>query len=225
MEAIHKKLTPSLGLVTDDLIEETTVALHDIYGEDKQWQTISIKNSTLDLVARTSSRVFLGEGLCRNEQWIKIAKGYTINAFTGAFKLRLVPALLRPVWQWFIPELQALRDVVGNARRLIETEVVKQAAVVEEALQAGRKPPKLVNTLRWMYELAGGRQVDYTGAQLAFTIVRKLDSRVMSQRLTLNLLIGCYGRPECTACSSNHQHLRTPGASARAEGGSYCRHW
>ncbi|RKU47735.1 hypothetical protein DL546_002783 [Coniochaeta pulveracea] len=171
MEAIHKKLTPSLGLVTDDLVEETTAALHDIYGEDDHWQTISIKNSTLDLVARTSSRVFLGEDLCRDEQWIKIAKGYTINAFTGAFKLRLVPALLRPLWQWFIPELKALRNVVGNARRLIETEVVKQAAVVEEALRAGRKPPKLVNTLRWMYELAGGRRVDYTGAQLAFTIV------------------------------------------------------
>jgi hypothetical protein len=175
MEAIHKKLTPSLGLVTDDLVQETSAALRRIYGESSEWQAISIKNSTLDLVARTSSRVFLGEDLCRNEQWISIAKGYTVNAFTGAFRLRLVPALFRPVWQWFIPELKTLRDVVKQARQLIDTEVARQASVVDEALRAGRKPPKLVNTLRWMYELAGGRKVDYTAAQLAFTIVSQYE--------------------------------------------------
>lgn len=186
MEAIRTKLTPSLGLVTDDLVDETAAAVHDIYGESDQWQTISVKNSTLDLVARSSSRVFLGKDLCRNDEWLEIAKGYTVNAFVGAFRLRLMPKLARPIAQWFIPQLSTLRAIVRAARRLIDAEVKKQASVVDEALRAGSKPPKLVNTLRWMYEIAKGRKVDYTGAQLAFTMVRCLTGNFSEPHACLN---------------------------------------
>lgn len=179
-EAIHTKLNPHLGLTTDDLVDETAAALQDVFGEPTQWTPISIKNSTLDLVARTSSRVLLGKDLCRNPRWIAIAKGYTINAFTGAFLLRLWPTLLRPIGQWFVPQLKVLRQTVRDARELIDTEIQKQARVVDEAVNEGRKPPKLVNTLRWMYQIADGRKVDYTAAQLAFTIVRFFSSFFLS---------------------------------------------
>lgn len=223
-EAIHTKLNPSLGLTTDDLVDETSAALHNVYGDSPTWQPISIKNSTVDLVARTSSRVLLGKDLCRDPRWIEIAKGYTVNAFTGAFLLRLWPGVLRPVAQWFVPQLKVLRKSVRDARGLIDGEIEKQAKVVDEAIKEGRKPPKLVNTLRWMYEIAGGRKVDYTAEQLAFTIVCGMPLRLskgVGEHLANRTEIGCHGRAKCTPCSGDHQHLRSSRACETAARGDY----
>lgn len=189
MEAIHKKLTPSLGLVTPDLIAETTSALHDVYGEQPDWQAVSARDSTLDVVARVSSRVFLGEDLCRNDRWLQIAKTYVIHAFTGAFLLRLVPSLFRPVKYWFMPQLKLLRQTVADARRLIDVELAKQMAVTHKALEENQTPPKTTNTLRWMYELSLPRRkrVDFTAAQLAFTVVAMATQSALHAQAILNI--------------------------------------
>ena len=79
-ETVRVKLTQSLGLVTDDLVDETTASIHDIFGEDSQWHSVQVKQGVLDMVARLSSRVFLGKDLCRNEQWLDIAKNYTVTS-------------------------------------------------------------------------------------------------------------------------------------------------
>jgi hypothetical protein len=71
------KLTQSLGLVTNHLVDETTDALQQLFGEDREWQSIPVKQHNLNLVARLSSRAFLGKPICRNEQWLEIAKNHT----------------------------------------------------------------------------------------------------------------------------------------------------
>src|SRR3954465_5975437 len=87
-EVVRVKLTQHLNLVTDDIVEETTDSVHDIYGEAEEWHNIVIKDTVLDLVARLSSRVFLGKNLCRNKRWLEIAKSYTVDAFVLSFILR-----------------------------------------------------------------------------------------------------------------------------------------
>lgn len=74
---LRVKLTQSLGLVINHLVDETTVALQQLYGEDSKWHAITVKQNNLDLVARLSSRVFLGRPICRNERWLEIAKDHT----------------------------------------------------------------------------------------------------------------------------------------------------
>lgn len=102
-DLVRTKLTTSLGLITEDLVDETSTSIHDIFGEDSQWHTVELKQCTLDLVARLSSRVFLGLPLCRNERWLDIAKNYTVDAINASRQLRAIPSLLRPVAQYFLP--------------------------------------------------------------------------------------------------------------------------
>lgn len=73
-EVLRTKLTQSLGLVTNDLVDETMQAIHDLFGEDAEWHEEALKPKVLKLVSRLSSRVFLGTRLCRNERWLEIAK-------------------------------------------------------------------------------------------------------------------------------------------------------
>lgn len=98
-ETIRTKLTQSLGLVTDDLVDETKASLQDLYGNnlDQQWRTVVLKDTVLDLVARLSSRVFLGRELCREQRWLEIAKSYAVDAVMATFALRMVPGVLRPI--------------------------------------------------------------------------------------------------------------------------------
>ncbi|KAI1843278.1 hypothetical protein JX266_010452, partial [Neoarthrinium moseri] len=54
-QTLRLKLTPSLGLVTNHLVDEATTALHDLYGEEREWRFIAVKQHNLNFVARLSS--------------------------------------------------------------------------------------------------------------------------------------------------------------------------
>ena len=168
-EVVRVKLTQSLGLVTDDLVDETTASLHDIFGKTPEWQTRLIKNDILQLVARLSSRVFLGKGLCRNDTWLQITKDYTVDTFLASSLLRLCPGPLRPVLYWFIPTCTRLRKEVRDANRLVTSEVEMRRQRAEACLKAGKKPPKAADAIGWMVECSRGRQVDYVAAQLSLS--------------------------------------------------------
>lgn len=86
---LRTKVTQSLGLVTTHLVDETTLALREFYGDDSMWKSIAIKSRNLDLVARLSSRVFLGKPICHNKEWLQIAKNHT-----GLYYLRIVINLI-----------------------------------------------------------------------------------------------------------------------------------
>lgn len=169
-ELVRVKLTQSLGLITDDLVEETTASIHDYFGEDGDWHATLVKQNVLDMVTRLSSRVFLGKDLCRNERWLQIAKDYTIDSFIGARLLRLVPSVFRPVVHWVMPHCIRLRKEYADANKLILPEVERRKERAEKAIAAGGKPPKTADTIGWMYEIARGRKVDYVAAQLSLTM-------------------------------------------------------
>ncbi|OTB03468.1 hypothetical protein M426DRAFT_321828 [Hypoxylon sp. CI-4A] len=169
-ETIRTKLTQSLGLVTDDLVDETIASVYDVMGESEQWTTRLIRKDMLEVVARLSSRVFLGRELCRNRRWLDIAKTYTIDVFLTSRLMRAVPSFLRPIAYLFIPGSKSLRSAVRDARKLIDPEVQRRKATVDAALAAGEKPPKTADTIGWIYEVAKGADVDIVAGQLSLTM-------------------------------------------------------
>ncbi|KAK7751955.1 hypothetical protein SLS62_006098 [Diatrype stigma] len=176
-EVVRVKLTQSLNLVTGDLVEETAASLRDIFGDSAEWRTFTIREAIADVVARLSSRVFLGTELCRNERWLDIAKSYTVDSFTAAYLMRASPPFLRPLTYWLLPQTRRLRRAVRDAREMIEPVVERRKAAVDAAARAaaagGEKPPKTTaDTLGWLYEIATakGLRPDYTAAQLSLTM-------------------------------------------------------
>lgn len=169
-DTVRIKLTQSLNLVTDDLVEETADGLHDIFGEDPRWHTVVLREIMLDLIARLSSRVFLGKDLCRNERWLAIAKSYTVDSFVASYLMRCVPSIIRPFLYCVIPQSSRLRKAVRDSRQIIDPEIERRQARVRKALEAGEKPPKVSDTIGWMYEMAKGKKVDFVGGQLSLTM-------------------------------------------------------
>lgn len=185
------KLTQSLALITKDLVDEVSAALHDLFGEDHDdWRTIPVLGSVTDIVARVVSRVLLGPSLCRNPDWLRISKTYTVDAFKAAVQLRRIPGPLRPVAHWFLPSCKVLRASVVDAHRLIDPEVQRRKQAVDEALKSGKKPPKVADAIGWMHEIsvARGYDVDYVAAQLMLSLA---GTHTTASALALALFDAC----------------------------------
>ncbi|KAI1076359.1 cytochrome P450 [Whalleya microplaca] len=160
-DTVRVKLTQSLNLVTTDLVDETASSLHDVFGESEEWTTRIARQDMLEIVARLSSRVFLGKELCRSRRWLEVAKHYTVDSFVVSHAMRACPALIRPIAYWLIPRSKELRKAVRDARKLIDPEVRRRKAA---------RPPKVADAIGWMYEAAKGRDADFVAGQLSLTM-------------------------------------------------------
>jgi cytochrome P450 len=141
-----------------------------VFGKTGEWTTRLIREDLLEVVARVSSRVFLGAGLCRNRRWLDIAKTYTVDSFALSYIMRMAPVMLRPFAYLAMPHSARLRKAVRDAHILIDPEVERRKAAVDAARAAGEKPPKVADTIGWMYEVAKGAKVDFVAGQLSLTM-------------------------------------------------------
>ncbi|KAG5655316.1 hypothetical protein KAF25_010468 [Fusarium avenaceum] len=142
LTVVRKQLTKHLKLVLVDILVDGRLN----YSE---WQDIQIQDATLDLVARLSSRVFLGDEICRNEAWLKITKDYTVLAFTAAAKMNLVPALFRPLAMWLDPTCKQLRAALAGAQSIMAPVIEARRKLVVEAQENGQQIPVFNDAIEW----------------------------------------------------------------------------
>ncbi|OJI79583.1 hypothetical protein ASPTUDRAFT_78935 [Aspergillus tubingensis CBS 134.48] len=114
---IANDLTKYLNKVTEPLADETSVAVRELLTDNEEWHTIHLSGVIMALISRISSRVFLGEKLCRNEEWLRITQSYTIDGFLAMTELRMWPAAIHPIVHWFLPRCRKLRTQVNKARK------------------------------------------------------------------------------------------------------------
>ncbi|KLU92848.1 hypothetical protein MAPG_11810 [Magnaporthiopsis poae ATCC 64411] len=125
-KVITKHLTKRLNTVTKPLALETSFAVTKILGNKPNWFEVTIQAAALDIVARLSSRVFLGPDVCRDEKWLGITKSYTIVQNQGIYTMRLFPKFFRPIVYLFDPSCRKTRQLYYQARDIIEPVVAKR---------------------------------------------------------------------------------------------------
>lgn len=129
-----------------------------------------IKEKINVLVARLSARVFLGEELCRNPAWLKIAVSHIFTGFIAAFCLRLFPPFLRPLAHWLIPHCRRLRAQVREARELVRKTIEKRQIERDEAISQGKQPKEYHDGIEWCQTLANKYDFDVVDMQLGLSI-------------------------------------------------------
>ncbi|KAK7732020.1 hypothetical protein SLS57_000998 [Botryosphaeria dothidea] len=134
------------------------------------WKGLVIKEKINVLVARLSARVFLGEELCRNPAWLKIAVSHIFTGFIAAFCLRLFPPVLRPLAHWLIPHCRRLRAQVREARELVRKTIEKRQIERDEAISQGKQPKEYHDGIEWCQTLANKYDFDVVDMQLGLSI-------------------------------------------------------
>jgi cytochrome P450 len=133
-----------------------------------EWHEVDAKATVVEIIARLSSRVFLGPELCRNPEWLRITIDYTMTVFHGIMALKKWPSFLhRIVWR-FVPEVRRVNEQIAEAVRLIRPVIDKKMAQ-GKILPDGSKPAHL-DVIQWASEVADGRRYDPTLLQLGFSM-------------------------------------------------------
>ncbi len=97
-ETVKNELTRQLGALTTDIMDELSSAFDDIWGTDtQQWRDVCIFEAVMQIVARTSNRVFVGPSLCRDGPLLQHAKGFATAIALAAAVLAQTPRFLRPL--------------------------------------------------------------------------------------------------------------------------------
>ncbi|OJD10443.1 hypothetical protein AJ78_08551 [Emergomyces pasteurianus Ep9510] len=168
-DAVRMKLTHNLGNVIEPISAEASIILEKDWTNSHDWHDISLKESALKMVAQLSSRVFLGDKICRNSEWLRITISYTVNSYIAAQALRLWPTLLRPLVANFLPSCRQLRQQVQDARAIINPVLEERRMAKESAIRAGKTPERYLDAMQWLEESAKGRYYDPVVAQLSFS--------------------------------------------------------
>ncbi|KAG7044266.1 cytochrome P450 [Colletotrichum scovillei] len=145
----RKHLTHSLGI-------KMLICCRNDY-----WTEINLREHVLKLVARLSSRVFLGEEITRNDDWIKVTTEYTTDAYIAAKILRLWPAKLRPLVHWILPCCIKLRRHVTKARSIIIAAIERRRLVKEAAIKSGKPIPTFNDVIEWLEQDTKDTTSDY----------------------------------------------------------------
>ncbi|KAK7212044.1 hypothetical protein V2G26_019222 [Clonostachys chloroleuca] len=156
----RKQLTRNLGELSTPLSDETANALAINFESSGVWTEVVAKDRVLDIIARVSSRIYLGDEVCRNGRWLAITKLYTTHFFTAATKLRMYPRIVRHLVHWFISECKLLRSQLNDAQKILEPIVHRRRGLHREALATGEPAPKFDDALGWVEREAAAKSVD-----------------------------------------------------------------
>lgn len=163
---VRKKMTQALGTVTKPVAEEASLALEKNWTNNPDWHSFPLAPSLLKQIAQQSSRVFLGEKICRNPDWLRVATDYTTSSFRAAEELPDWPSILHPILVRILGSTREMQRQFQKARDIIEP-VLKERAISKEAARLeGKSPPVYNDALEWMEQASQGEPYDPTATQL-----------------------------------------------------------
>ncbi|KAI1178287.1 cytochrome P450 monooxygenase [Nemania sp. FL0916] len=174
LQAVAKnQLTKHAGQVTAPLSEEISFAVSLNIGESPEWREMTLMPAVYDITTRMSSRVFLGEALARNEDWLDVSKNYAIELLKSIDELTKYPKDLRPYIGWMFPSVKRVQGYYARATSLIDPIMKQREATKQAAIAAGEPVPKFNDVLEWVAQEAKvqGMRTDATTCQLTLSLV------------------------------------------------------
>ncbi|OCK74983.1 cytochrome P450 [Lepidopterella palustris CBS 459.81] len=190
VNSVRTGLTQSLGHVVGTLADETKLSLKELLPLSNEWQETRFDEAALRIVARLSSRTFLPEPLCHNEEWLRISVNYTVDFFKGAYVLRTFPPIVRFFIHWFLPQTQKLRKEVETARSIIQPELIARRKEQEADSKAGRKSKRYMDAIEWIQQSAttSGEPCDPVVVMLSYTIAAVHTTTITFANMVYNLM-------------------------------------
>ncbi|KAK1229505.1 hypothetical protein PQX77_007428 [Marasmius sp. AFHP31] len=133
IEVIQGALTRHLASMFGEVYDELSQAFNDEIPLTDDWVKVPTLLKTLNIVCRTSNRLFVGLPLCRNEEWKALNIRYTIDFFMASGKTSLFPRFLQPLVAWYTsPYKRSLKVGLKHLEPTIRERVQKFKAGEED---------------------------------------------------------------------------------------------
>ncbi|ORY59096.1 ent-kaurene oxidase [Pseudomassariella vexata] len=159
VHVIRADLTRNLNRINPQLAAEAAFSvINELPPCDcDDWTPVVIYEKLLRIVAIVSGRIFLGPELCREEAWLHHAIHFTVDVFRAITKLKQWHPLLRPIGQYFIPELRGVAEHRRKAQEFLKPVILQRREMMR---QGGPLPDDM---LQWMLNKAEESNVGDNG--------------------------------------------------------------
>ncbi|KUJ15176.1 CYP-42 P450 monooxygenase [Mollisia scopiformis] len=169
-EAVMKGLTRSLPKFTKVLSEEMTRCLSESWVESTEWHEVDLREDVLNWVARLSSRIFNGDPLTTNSEWIRISKEFTVNIFTAVAICKMIPYPLRWFAERTLPVCRRVRADRRAGAKMLAPIIAERKAEIAAAQREGRAPVLPDDSIEWLRNAAKSRKYDDVLLQLGLSM-------------------------------------------------------
>ncbi|KAL0574343.1 hypothetical protein V5O48_007605 [Marasmius crinis-equi] len=144
---IEGALTRHLASMFGEVYDELARAFDDEIPATDDWVKVPTLGKALNIVCRTSNRLFIGSPLCRNEEWMELNIRLTIDFFTAATKANLFPRFMQGLVAWYLNPIKPwLKLALKHLEPIIHERV--------EKLKAGEEDSLPDDFLTWMIQVA-----------------------------------------------------------------------
>ncbi|KAF4225900.1 hypothetical protein CNMCM6805_005707 [Aspergillus fumigatiaffinis] len=166
--SLHNQVPPMAVLnLTPFLSEEAMNCLQTRWTDSSEWHDVSIPETVLALIAQMTTRALLGPELCRNPEWLDIAKSFTTNRAIAVAAVQSWPSFLQPVIHWFLSPCRALRRQIQCARNILLPVLERE----RRAYRSHQPTKREFSNLAFIDQYAKGARYDATMAQLRIIAV------------------------------------------------------
>ncbi|KAM7199183.1 cytochrome P450 [Rhypophila sp. PSN 637] len=160
IDVVQKRISPNLDRFSDMISSTTATALAENWGDSPDFHQLHLQMTILAMVSRVTARVFVGEELSSNPDWLRLNVTYTVDAFMGAKELGRYPWGVRHVMQWFNPRATRVRQSMREAYKILVPILEKRPA----------SQPGPDDAIEWNRQLAGSRKYDEVVAQVGLAL-------------------------------------------------------
>ncbi|KAI0894638.1 putative cytochrome P450 [Annulohypoxylon nitens] len=147
--AIKIDLNRNLGNFVGDVEQEVAFCFETQFPPCDDWTPIDLHDKLLRVVAQASARIFVGYPMCRNEEWLDCSTKFAIDVMTGGEKLKQWHPYLRPIAQYFVPEMTRIRGDHQRALELLLPELNRRLAEPADPDSSPRN-----DMIQWMQDRA-----------------------------------------------------------------------
>ena len=117
---------------------------------------------TVRIIATIAGRMTAGPELNRNEEYVDLSVNYTIDLFQAAQAIKACHPLLRPIFQFYYPEIRRMKQHYQNVERLVIPVLKARRKAAEDC---GPDYVAPYDFMQWFHErnLAEGSPYDLKG--------------------------------------------------------------
>ncbi|KAJ7215153.1 cytochrome P450 [Mycena rebaudengoi] len=149
INVIRSTLTRNLGRCFPEVRDELCTAFEDILSlEGNQWKGVTAYTAVMDIVCRTSNRLFVGLPLCRNPEWMKLNIHFTIDVVMAAHMIRMFPPFLRPI---FAPLITSRKRNLRKAEKMLRP-------ILEDRLNSMHDESRPNDLITWLLDAASEKE-------------------------------------------------------------------
>ncbi|PMD22793.1 cytochrome P450 [Hyaloscypha hepaticicola] len=146
------------GTTISNLCEEADFAISQAFGERNEWTRVTVYPKINRIVAMVSARVFLGQPVSRNEEWISLATEWTSNLFALITTTARYPAWLRPWIAPYLSETMKALELRARAKAILAPVLSAQLDAIANDLPP---PETMRDTLAsWMMKYVAPRHMN-----------------------------------------------------------------